>query len=121
MAALTRTTTTKNRQNLDFLLAILRRLQAIDPEFPLHYATCLIEIALDEGLSLTLLSQRTGLTISSISRIIGALSDNRSNGKAYGLVHVKVSVDERRRKELSLTPKGRAVIADLEHVAARAA
>jgi hypothetical protein len=34
-------------------LILLRELQKINPEFPLQYAVCLAEIALDEGMSLT--------------------------------------------------------------------
>ena len=54
------------------VLGLLRELQRIDPEFPLQYAVCLAEISLDEGLSLTSLSARTGMPLSTVSRIIGA-------------------------------------------------
>jgi len=93
----------------DFLL-LLRELQKIDTEFPLQYAVCLGEIAMSEGLSLTQLSERTGMPLSTISRIIGALSANRQGGRAYGLVRVVLSQLERRRKELYLTTRGHAVM-----------
>lgn len=95
-------------------LNLLGILQKIDPEFPLQYAVCLMEIAQDEGMSLTALADRTGMPLSTISRIVGALSGNRQRGQAYGLIDVTVSPAERRRKALTLTARGRAVVTDLE-------
>ena len=88
-------------------LNLLHQLQKIDSEFPIQYAICLSEISLDEGCSLTTLSERTGLSLSTVSRIVGSLSDFRQNGEPYGLIELKTSLQERRRKELYLTPKGR--------------
>ena len=87
-------------------MSLLRQLERVDPEFPLNYSICLVEIARAEGLSLTKLSERTGLALSTVSRIVGALSQYRQNGQSYGLIELKVSPKERRRKELYLTPKG---------------
>lgn len=97
-------------------LRLLRELQKIDAEFPLQYAICLAEIAQDEGLSLTTLSVRTGLALSTISRIVGALSKQRQKGMPYGLVKVRISAEERRRKELFLTPRGRAIIENMAEI-----
>jgi DNA-binding MarR family transcriptional regulator len=91
-------------------LDLLNALRRVDPEFPLQYAICLTEIAMNEGLSLTQLAERTHLALSTVSRIVGALSTVRQSGEAYGLVMLKISPQERRRKELSLTPKGWAVM-----------
>lgn len=101
----------------DFL-RILQELQKIDPEFPLHYAICMAEISLHEGLSLTELSNNTGLALSTISRIIGALSDSRQKGTPFGLVYVKTSEAEKRRKEIYLTDKGRDFIKSVSHILA---
>ncbi len=104
----------------DFLL-LLRELQKIDPEFPLQYAICLAEISLSEGLSLTDLSERTGLALSTVSRIVGALSKHRQKGAPYGLVRVTISKEERRRKEITLTAKGRAIIGGISGIMLKAA
>jgi DNA-binding MarR family transcriptional regulator len=98
------------KNNIQVFLRLLRELQKIDAEFPLQYAVCLTEISLEEGLSLTELSARTGMALSTVSRIVGALSKNRQKGAPYNLVRVKIAANERRRKELYLTPRGRAVI-----------
>ncbi len=100
------------------LRQILRELQKLDPEFPLQYAVCLSEIAMDEGLSLTQLSDKTGMALSTVSRIVGALSDYRQKGAPYKLVKVTISAQERRRKELTLTPKGRAVLESIADIVA---
>ena len=100
----------------EILLDLLDQLRGVDPEFPLHYSICLVEIARDEGLSLTQLAERTHLTLSTVSRIAGALSQFRQNGHPYGLIEMRVAANERRRKELYLTPKGRAVIKNMESV-----
>lgn len=97
----------------DVFLQLLRALQKIDPEFPIQYAICLAEIAANQGCSLTFLSEKTGLALSTISRITGALSEFRQKGAAYGFVEMRVSKEERRRKELYLTPSGQKALADI--------
>lgn len=103
-------------QRAEIFLELLAQLQKVDPEFPLHYSICLTHIALNEGMSLTTLSERTGLALSTVSRIVGALSNGRQNGQAYGLVELKVSEQERRRKELYLTQKGWAVMRGVDGI-----
>lgn len=95
------------------LLRLLHEFQRIDHEFPLQYAVCLAEISLDEGLSLTQLSQKTDMALPTVSRIIGALSQHRQSGKPYGLVRVRTSKQERRRKEIYLTAKGKNIMDSL--------
>ena len=101
------------KQELEDLIRLLAELQKIDAEFPLQYAVCLCEIARAEGLSLTQLSAKTGMPLSTVSRIVGALSKYRQKGKPYGLVKVAVAPTERRRKEISLTARGRSVMENL--------
>lgn len=98
------------------VLSLLRELQKIDPEFPLQYAICLCEIAREEGLSLTTLARRADMPLSTVSRIVGALAQNRQRGTPYGLVRVALSAAERRKKELYLTAQGHALIGNLTGV-----
>jgi len=97
-------------------LNMLQMLREIDGEFPLQYGICLAQIAMDEGMSLTALSKKTNLGLSTVSRIVGALSKYRQNGNPYGLVELKVSPQERRRKELYLSEKGRALMDNISRV-----
>lgn len=96
--------------NINNFLKLLRELQKIDPSFPLQYAVCLSIIALDEGLSISRLAEKSSLSLSTVSRIVGALSSARQKGEPYGLIRVKISREEKRRKELYLSPKGRLFI-----------
>lgn len=101
------------KQEIDVFLILLRELQKIDPEFPLQYTICLSHIAMDEGLSLTSLAAQAGMPLSTVSRIVGALSSKRQKGVPYNLVRVRISPHERRRKELYLTPRGKTVMQGL--------
>lgn len=94
-------------------LDVLHQLKKIDPEFPIQYAICLTEIANHSGCSLTDLSEKTGLALSTVSRIVGALSNYRQKGDPYGLIEMKISETERRKKELYLTPKGRKTLENI--------
>lgn len=93
---------------------LLRVLQKIDNEFPLQYAICLCEVSMNEGISLTQLAEKTGMPLSTVSRIIGALSKYRQNGQAFNLIEVTISPSERRKKQLRLTVKGRGVINEIK-------
>lgn len=101
-------------QSIHHAALLLRELQKIDSEFPLQYAVCLLEIAQNEGLSLTQLSEKTHMPLSTVSRIVGALSKFRQRGTPYNLVKVTISPAERRKKQLALTTKGQAVITGIE-------
>ncbi len=102
-----------NEQIKTFLKA-MELLRSLDSEFPIQHAISLGIISMNPGLSLTELADKTNLTLSTVSRIIGALSDHRANGKPFGLVDVKVSKTERRKKELYLTKKGKDFLKKIE-------
>ena len=97
-------------QTINVFLQSLLTLQEIDRALPLQYAVCLVEIARDEGISPSILSQRTNLGLSTVSRIIAALGDHRPNGRSYQLIHITTATGERRRKTLYLTAAGRKAI-----------
>jgi DNA-binding MarR family transcriptional regulator len=101
-------------KKLKKLQNILQELIAIDPEFPIQWVTVFAEIAGEEGISLKDVSDRTGISMSVMSRTIGALSNARRMGKPYGLVVVKHAKDDRRRKELFLSAKGKKLVEKLE-------
>ncbi len=103
-------------ERINDFLRLLRELQKIDPEFPLQYAVCLGVISLREGLSISCLAEETNLSLSTVSRIVGALSTARQKGEPYGLIRTKVSPNEKRRKEIYLTPKGRLFIQSIEEL-----
>lgn len=101
------------KQNITDFLRVLKKFQKINPEFPLQYIVCLSYIALDESLSMTDLADRTGMALSTVSRIVTALS--RANG-AYELIRVEIAPDEKRRKRIFLTEKGKTLIQNIGDV-----
>ena len=101
----------QSQENLDqdqilSFIQTMETLRSLDAEFPIQHALSLGIISQNPGMSLTELADKTDLNLSTVSRIIGALSDHRANGRPYGLVEVKKAKEERRRKELYLTKKG---------------
>lgn len=106
-------TTPAQAKKLNKFNKILDALAEVDPEFPIQWASVFSHIALDEGCSLKDISERTGISMSVMSRTIGALSNYRRMGKPYGLVLVKSAKDDRRRKELFLSAKGKKLLSKL--------
>ena len=94
-------------KKLEKLQKVLEELAKIDSEFPLQWALVFIEIVKDEGASLKDIAERTDISMSVMSRTIGALSNYRRMGKPYGLVLVRHAKDDKRRKELYLSAKGK--------------
>ncbi len=102
--------------SLTVFIALQKEMQKIDAEFPLQYSICLAEIALCPGISLTALADKTSMPLSTVSRIVGALSKHRQRGKPYELVAVTISPEERRRKHIILTKRGEKLIASIEAI-----
>ncbi len=106
--------TTTKQLKLAKLQNILQELVKIDPEFPLQWVCVFLEISMDEGCSLKDVAEKTGISMSVMSRTIGALSNYRRMGKPYGLVLVKMAKDDRRRKELYLSARGKKLVESLK-------
>ena len=99
---------------LDKLQKALEELINIDPEFPIAWALVFLTIAQNEGSALKDIAEQTGISMSVMSRTIGALSNARRMGKPYGIVIVKMAKDDRRRKELFLSAKGKRLLEKLK-------
>jgi DNA-binding MarR family transcriptional regulator len=101
-------------KKIEKLQNVLTEFTSIDAEFPLQWAMVFLEIANDEGCALKDVSERTGISMSVMSRTIGALSNYRRMGKPYGVIVVKMAKDDRRRKELFLSAKGKRLVEKLK-------
>src|SRR5271167_3863222 len=101
------------------VIRILGAFRQLDPDMPIQYALSFLTIARHEGLSMGDLAQRLGIAQSSASRNIAALSRWHSFGKAgHDLVEALEDPRERRRKIVSLTPRGHQLIEALRALVA---
>ncbi|MFN8720561.1 MAG: MarR family winged helix-turn-helix transcriptional regulator [Rhodospirillales bacterium] len=103
-------------RNAEIAVAIrlLEAFRRLDPDLPIQYALSFLTIAENEGLSMRDLSERLGIAQSSASRNVAALSEWHSFGKpGHDLVEAREDPRERRRKIITLTRKGEALIREL--------
>ena len=96
------------------LMRVLEEFRKLDPDLPIQYALSFLTLAENEGISMRELAERLGIAQSSASRNVAALSKWHSFGKpGLDLVQAEEDPRERRRKIISLTPKGHALIVTL--------
>jgi len=101
------------------MIGLLEAFRSLDPDMPIQYALSFLTLARNEGMSMRELSERLGIAQSSASRNVAALSEWRSfRQRGHGLVRAEEDPRERRRKIVTLTPEGRALVADLEAILA---
>lgn len=91
-------------ENLSVGLGILSNLREIDPNMPVSEALSLLLIAKYDGISLKDLASKADVGMASASRYVRTFSLER------GLVTSKEDPDERRKKVISLTAKGKVVL-----------
>jgi DNA-binding MarR family transcriptional regulator len=107
----------QSHKNRPILLSLLGALSDLDKNFPLPYAIFLAEVARNEGCSLSDLQRTTGMPLPTLSRISWALSTKRQNGAVpYRLIEQDYAPDNRRRKVIRLSPKGRAFTSRLTNI-----
>jgi DNA-binding MarR family transcriptional regulator len=107
------------RDEIATVVRVLEAFRRFDPDMPIQYALSFLTIAQHEGLSMGELAQRLGIAQSSASRNIAALSRWHSFGKAgHDLVEALEDPRERRRKIVSLTPRGHQLIEALRALVA---
>jgi DNA-binding MarR family transcriptional regulator len=92
----------------DEAIKFLSGIQQIDPDMPIQQAMCLLFIAkAKEGTSLTELSRKVGIGLTTASRYVAALGHiNRHREEGYNLIESREDPMERRKKIIRLTTKG---------------
>ena len=101
---------TMRTKNISPVIALVRALSSLDKNFPLPYAVFLLEVARNEGCSLTDLQKATGMPLPTLSRILWALSTKRQTGAEPYADRAGLSSDNGRRKGDRLSAKGRKFI-----------
>lgn len=105
------------RDEITVLMRVLEEFRKLDPDLPIQYALSFLTLAANEGLSLGELATRLGIAQSSASRNVAALSAWHSFGKpGLDLVEAREDPRERRRKLVTLTPKGHALVETLRAI-----
>jgi DNA-binding MarR family transcriptional regulator len=106
------------RTGIPSIVKLLSVFLALDAKFPLSYAIVFLEVAGSEGITLQELHRQTGMPVSTLSRITGALSDRRQkNARSYGLLRRQTDPGNTRRKPFYLTPEGKKLLHILESTA----
>lgn len=104
--------------DLDQLARALDVFATLDPiEFPLHRAQLFLEVARrgQPGATFTELEEALSLTNGSISRGVSALGDvNRHGEPGYRLLEVAKDPRQTRRFLVRLSPRGRALLRQIE-------
>lgn len=99
---------------MDSLMSALTELRDLDMDMPIAQALSLLLIAKHEGLSLSELAKKAGVGMASASRYVAAFGKPpKAGAKGHGLVTAVEDPNERRKKIINLTPKGRTFVAKL--------
>lgn len=99
---------------MDVLMSALAELRDLDMDMPIAQALSLLLIAKYEGLSLSDLAQKAGVGMASASRYVASFGKPVKPGaKGHGLVQAVEDPNERRKKVITLTPKGRTFVGKL--------
>jgi len=99
------------------ILGVLEMFRTLDAEMPIGQITAFLTISEsgDAGVTMTDLSEKLGIGISTCSRHIGALgSINRYHEEGHKLISSVEDPTERRRKIITLTFAGKAFLKRLK-------
>lgn len=111
---MTTTTETTKRDAAFTVSRVINMLRTLSPDMPMQQADVLLQVALHPGLTMADICKRTGLSQSSVSRNVSAMSKFHRLGKP-GLDLVEAAIDPRepRRRLVFLTPHGKAFMTKL--------
>lgn len=105
---------TTKKHPAEALLRILKAMgDEIDPAMPWQQGLVFLTVALagDEGIDMVDLGREVALSKSAVSRNVGALGEwHRMGRPGLGLVETFTDYEDRRRKPVRLTAKGKAAL-----------
>jgi DNA-binding MarR family transcriptional regulator len=105
------------RQAVRRLARCISEIRELHPEIQAQTIHVLLEVAIQPGITMRQLLKKTSLSQSSCSRNVSLLTDRDRHGNhGLGLVEAKEDPAERRRKIVTLTPKGQELIALLADI-----
>ncbi|CUA90958.1 DNA-binding transcriptional regulator, MarR family [Chelatococcus sambhunathii] len=96
-------------------ILLIEEFRKLDPKMPIQMAHILLLVALKPGVNMRQLMADTDLSKSSVTRHVEVLGDGGKTGPGLGLVVSRDSLEDRRFKEVRLTPAGERVIRSIIH------
>ena len=98
-------------------MKLLREFRKLDSEMPIQMASVFLRVTMQPGITIKELMTLEDISQSSASRNVAALSDwNRARKAGHGLIQAVEDPYERRRKIVTLTPKGKRVAATMNEI-----
>jgi DNA-binding MarR family transcriptional regulator len=111
--------TEEERDAMALACTALDAFRAVNPVMTLQLAFSFLLVARDEGLGVTEYAAKAGIPQSVMSRHIADLGEyNRRHEAGLNLIVQKIDVMDRRRTLVYLSPKGRAVAAQIHRALA---
>lgn len=111
---MTTTTETTKPDAARMVYRIINMLRILSPEMPMQQADVLLQVVLRPGVTMADISKNTGLSQSSVSRNVQAMSKFHRLGKpGLDLVEAVIDPREPRRRLIFLTTRGKAFITKL--------
>jgi len=101
----------EQRTYINCQLEVLKELRQINPEIGIQTLSVFFLIAKEEGIGVMEIAEKLDISGASASRNVNLLSKDKKYGvKGFGLVVSDYDIHERRRKVVTLSPAGRALI-----------
>lgn len=111
---MTTTTETTKRDAAFTVSRVISMFRNLSPDMPIQQADVLLQVALYPGLTMADITKRTGLSQSSVSRNVAAMSKFHRLGKpGLDLVEAVIDPREPRRRLIFLTVHGKSFITKL--------
>jgi DNA-binding MarR family transcriptional regulator len=94
---------------------LLSGIQKVDPEMPIQQIMCLLVIAeAEDGLSLTDVAKKVGISLTTASRYVSALGKmNRHRTEGLKFIESHEDPMERRKKIIRITTKGKIALRNI--------
>lgn len=101
------------------LLLCIEEFRKLNPEMQMQTAMIFVLVweAQDKGIAQRELANRLGIVKAAVSRNVSSLSDWDYKGRpGFGLVYSTVDPDDRKARQVHLTPKGKRLTNQLEYI-----
>ena len=99
------------------IIMLFNEFRKLDADMTIHQAVCFMYVVKYNGITMKELADRIGIAQSSTSRNVAALSKWHRLGKeGLDLVEAIEDPAERRKKRVSLTPKGKLMAEQLRSI-----